>query len=220
MRSIDVLQQAGYIEVHHEEGQHNRYLVRQHSDADTSRVQLPVAESDPSHTATSTNPKPVAVGDTASCAERLHQSSSATAPVSQGDPNLLGTSQEPTMNPNAKRSPVKGALSKTPTFHQEVINAYHEICTELPEIKTWTDSRRRALDALIRERKAAGKPADTTNYWRDVFEQVASSDFLCGRSGTWRAGLAWLLKPENFAKTIEGNYIGRPKTNGYHPNGD
>jgi hypothetical protein len=164
-------------------------------------MRVPVA-----YSATSTDPKPVAVGDTPSGAERLDQSLSATAPVAQSDPNLLRTYQEPIMNPNAKRMRVKHAMPKTPVFHQEVINAYHEICPDLPQIKSWTDGRRASLDARIAERTASSKPADSIGYWREFFVKVASSDFLCGRSGDWRADLAWLLKPENFAKTIEGRY--------------
>jgi hypothetical protein len=206
MRSLQVLAQAGHIEVQHDDGQHNRYVVRQHSDADTSRLHLPVAKSDRSHTATSTHLKPVVLCDTTCSAEQPDQSLSAIAPVAQGDPNLLGTYQEPTMNPIAKKARVKHAIPKTPPFHQEIINAYHEICPDLPEIKSWTDGRRASLDARIAERAASGKPADTIDYWRAFLLQVTSSDFLCGRSGNWCADLAWLLKPENFAKTIEGRY--------------
>ena len=38
------------------------------------------------------------------------------------------------------------------------------------------------------------------------FEKVAASEFLCGRSVDFTADLEWLLRPENFLKTIEGRY--------------
>ncbi len=86
-------------------------------------------------------------------------------------------------------------------------------------VKIWTDGRRRALDARIAERKADGKPADTVEYWRAVFQQVASSDFLYGRANDFRADLPWLLKAENFAKVIEGRYTSSRPANGVRAHG-
>lgn len=92
-----------------------------------------------------------------------------------------------------------------PAFHQEVIATYHELLPNLPAIKDWPERRRCKLDARIRERLAAGKPADTIAYWRELFAKVAASDFLCGRKTDWRCpGLEWLLEPRNFTKLIEG----------------
>ena len=92
-------------------------------------------------------------------------------------------------------------------FHQQVIAAYRELLPELPPVKVWSQKRQRALNARIRERMKDGKPAETIQYWRDVFAKVAESDFLCGRSKTdFRADLEWLLRQENFAKVIEGRY--------------
>lgn len=94
-------------------------------------------------------------------------------------------------------------------FHEQVIAAYHELLPELPAVKTWSTKRRQALNARIRERCKEGKPADTVEYWQKLFEMVATSDFLCGRSTDFRSDLEWLLRPENFAKVIEGRYTTR-----------
>jgi uncharacterized protein YdaU (DUF1376 family) len=95
-------------------------------------------------------------------------------------------------------------------FHQQVIDAYREILPELPPVKVWSQKRQRALNARIRERMKDGKPAETVQYWREFFAKVAQSEFLCGRgrSTDFRADLEWLLRPENFAKVIEGRYAG------------
>jgi hypothetical protein len=95
-------------------------------------------------------------------------------------------------------------------FHRQVIAAYHEILPELPPVKVWSQKRERALNARIRERLKDGKrDADTIQYWQKFFDNVARSEFLCGRSKTdFRADLEWLLRPENFAKVIEGRYSG------------
>lgn len=105
-------------------------------------------------------------------------------------------------------------------FHEQVIAAYHELLPELPAVKVWSMKRRQALNARIRERCKDGKPADTVEYWRKLFESVAASDFLCGRVApnpgreSWRPDLEWLLRPENFAKVIEGRYSNARRTNG------
>jgi uncharacterized protein YdaU (DUF1376 family) len=94
-------------------------------------------------------------------------------------------------------------------FHDQVKAAYHEVLPDLPTVKVWSRKRAQALNARIQERCRDGKPADTIDYWRQLFGEVAASDFLCGRSSQWRADLEWLLRPENFAKVIEGRYATR-----------
>jgi uncharacterized protein YdaU (DUF1376 family) len=100
-------------------------------------------------------------------------------------------------------------------FHDQVIAAYHEALPSLSRVKVWSRKRRQALDARIRERVADGKPADGLAYWQNFFAEVAASDFLCGRGSKsdWCCDLEWLLRPENFAKTIEGRYS-RSRGNG------
>jgi hypothetical protein len=105
-------------------------------------------------------------------------------------------------------------------FHQRVITVYHEEAPDLPPVKAWPRHRAGALSARIRERCRDGKPADTIDYWREFFQTVAASDFLCGRAASrdgrapFRADLEWLLRPENFAKVIEGRYTVRRGSNG------
>ena len=95
-----------------------------------------------------------------------------------------------------------------------MIAAYHEILPDLPRVKMWSKRRAQALGARIRERCKEGKQADTIGYWRSFFEQVAASPFLCGRSTDFRADLEWLIRPENFAKVIEGRYASLGSSNG------
>ena len=101
-----------------------------------------------------------------------------------------------------------------PEFHRQVIEAYHEALPDLPAVKVWNKTRHQALNARIRERLKDGKPADTVDYWRKFFAGVAASDFLCGRitprdeRAPFRSHLEWLIRPENFAKVIEGRYNG------------
>lgn len=102
-----------------------------------------------------------------------------------------------------------------PSFHNEIIGAYHELLPSLSRVRGWSSKRKLALDARIRERCAEGKPADTIGYWRSFFEAVASRPFLCGENDRgWRADLEWLLRPENFLKVVEGRYAGGVVPNG------
>jgi hypothetical protein len=113
----------------------------------------------------------------------------------------------PDANTNIKDSRPQKRTTDIPQFHQEVIKAYEEILPNSPRVKIWTSKRRRNLDARIRERHAAGLPADSVDYWQKFFQKVAASDFLTGRTGTWRgADLEWLTSEANFLKVIEGNY--------------
>jgi hypothetical protein len=120
---------------------------------------------------------------------------------------------------NVRRKTVAAARPMPAAFHDEVIASYHELLPMLSPVKRWSKKRRQALNARIAERLQDGKPADTIGYWRDFFEKVAASDFLCG-SGKFIADLEWLLRPENFLKTIEGRYDNRPAKRGANSSGE
>lgn len=97
-------------------------------------------------------------------------------------------------------------------FDEAVIASYHELLPNLPSVKSWPKRRSGKLRTRVKERLKEGKPANTVQYWRNVFEKVALSDFLCGRAKDWRCpGLEWLLEPRNFDKVIEGAYDNQVK---------
>jgi hypothetical protein len=137
--------------------------------------------------------------------------------------------RDPTQSDATRDDPLSSHLNSTnkdsrplartvpESFHQEVIEAYHELLSDHPHIKAWPKRRSQALNARIAERLADGKAASEITYWRGFFETVAASDFLSGKTTGFRPSLEWLLKPENFLKVIEGNYANR--TNGAHAHG-
>ena len=107
----------------------------------------------------------------------------------------------------AEPRPSDASATPRKKLHEDIIAAYHEICTALPSVKTWPDRRRKKLEACITERVGQGKPADTVAYWQALFRKVAASDWLCGQNPRgWRADLEWLCEPKHFAKLIEGGY--------------
>jgi uncharacterized protein YdaU (DUF1376 family) len=145
-------------------------------------------------------------------ASRAHAKSGANSMLPDPDPDP-DPKPEPRTNGAGPHQHTRGR-SAPPVLHQQVIDAYHELLPDLPQVRGWSPKRRQALDARIRERCGEGKPADTVTYWRELFELVALSDFLCGRSTDFRADLEWLLRPENFLKVIEGRYVNRQVGNG------
>lgn len=53
----------------------------------------------------------------------------------------------------------------------------------------------------------AETPAQAIDWFGRFFDAVRESDFLSGRSGAWdKCELGWLMKRENFAKVVQGNY--------------
>ncbi len=104
-----------------------------------------------------------------------------------------------------------------PCPHSEILNLFAKHLPTLPQPKPslWQGKRADNLKARWRWVLTAKKP-DGTRYATDresalayferVFEYVRGQDFLMGRETKWSCDLGWLLKAENFAKVIEGNY--------------
>jgi hypothetical protein len=117
--------------------------------------------------------------------------------------------------PNGVEGASAGAPPPCP--HQQLIALYHEVLPNNPRIREWTETRRGYLQARWREKFVAGKYAtaeDGLRWWRKFFAHVAKSKFLIGgaeaRPGRARfvADLEWLVRPQNFARVIEGKYHG------------
>jgi hypothetical protein len=168
---------------------------------------------------------------------RPQSTQAAPAPAPSADPEKNTDTEElstmstnstpaagaPTERISKRRAKTKSSAVPISEFHAAVVGAYREICSMLPRVEVWTKQRRELLEALIQERRDAGKPADTVQYWRGYFENVAASDFLCGQKGGWRADFEWLLNPNSFRKVMEGNYANntngksRPPHSSGHP---
>jgi hypothetical protein len=87
--------------------------------------------------------------------------------------------------------------------HQEIINLYHEILPQLPQVKLWTDSRKKTLQCRWKEEKER----QNLDWWRKYFKDVKQSPFLLGENERkFRADLEWLIAIKNMAKVLEGKY--------------
>lgn len=86
--------------------------------------------------------------------------------------------------------------------HKEIISLYHECLPELARVKEWNDTRKK----LLRKRWKDDPKRQNLEWWKGYFEYVKESPFLMGDKKEFQADLEWLIKPNNFAKVIEGKY--------------
>lgn len=118
----------------------------------------------------------------------------------------------PSTTPFPKNDPVPNCP------HAELIELFGKNLPTLaqPKIELWDGARAEAMRArwrwVMTAKKKSGARYATTKAealaWFDrFFAYVEKSDFLSGRSGKWTScDLGWLVKAENFAKVVQGNY--------------
>ncbi len=102
---------------------------------------------------------------------------------------------------------------------KEIIALYAEALPELPQPRVWEGAREKNLTArwrwVLSDLKAKGKPYDRDaglHFFHRMFGYIHASDFLMGRTDNgWNADLGWIVKSENFAKIIQGNYENKEK---------
>lgn len=83
--------------------------------------------------------------------------------------------------------------------YEAVVDLFNDTCPSLPHVRDLTDQRRKAIRARLME-------GNTMEDFRQVFAKAQASDFLTGKSGGWKCGFDWILKPANWQKIREGNY--------------
>ena len=141
--------------------------------------------------------------------------------------NAVDTDTEAERTTEADASVVGGdaanesAIRKTDRLpdcpQQEILALYAEILPDLPQPIAWEGARATNLRArwrwVLADRLRKGKPCDRDagiDFFRRMFGYVAGNDFLSGRTSGWKGcDLGWLVKAENFAKVIAGNYDGK-----------
>lgn len=92
--------------------------------------------------------------------------------------------------------------------HSEIIALYHEILPMCPEVRIWNKIRQTHL----RQRWKESPERQNLKFWCQLFEHVKKSQFLIGQKAghdgkpPFLTDLEWIIKPNNFAKIIEGKY--------------
>lgn len=101
----------------------------------------------------------------------------------------------------------------------QLLDVFAKLLPELPQPRRelWDGSvgadalRQRWKWLLTATRRDKSRYATTTEegieWFRLFFQNVSESNLLMGRAGKWRADMAWLMKKENFAKVVQGNYV-------------
>jgi len=143
---------------------------------------------------------------------------------------------EPKKSKSSSKEPPKEQASssdKLPSCpYQEIVKLYHEILPELPQCRVLNETRKNYI--RTRWREIISKPellaifvSENGNnnlstrekgllWFKRYFQHVADSDFLTGkvppskgRNKPFIADLEWLMRPNNFAKVLEGRYHSR-----------
>lgn len=90
---------------------------------------------------------------------------------------------------------------------QQVVDIYHSICKSFPSVRSISAARQQAIKARLN--------TYSLDDFRTVFENAEASSFLKGANDrNWSATFDWLLKDQNMAKVLEGNYADKPARTG------
>ena len=97
-----------------------------------------------------------------------------------------------------------------PCPHKEIISAYHDALPECPQVRVWDETSKLNMQARWKEDVSRRD----ISWWIGKFHEVKKSDFLMGRSNgsggmPFVFSLGWFVKPSNFAKVLNGNYVNR-----------
>jgi hypothetical protein len=97
----------------------------------------------------------------------------------------------------------ENAKSGTATPSQ-IVEMFHDICKSYPKVRSISEARKKAIQARLR--------VHGVETIREVFEKAENSDFLKGKNNNnWSANFDWLMKDNNFSKTLDGMYDNRQK---------
>ena len=83
--------------------------------------------------------------------------------------------------------------------YQLIADMYNETCVSYPRLTTLSDSRKKAIKARLK--------TYTVDDFKQLFIMAEASNFLKGANNrNWSATFDWLIKDNNMAKVLEGNY--------------
>lgn len=90
---------------------------------------------------------------------------------------------------------------------QQIADLYNSICKSFPAIRSLSDARKKAIKARLN--------TYSVEDFKTMFEKAEASSFLKGTNDrNWIATFDWLIKDNNMAKVLDGNYDDRKKTEG------
>jgi uncharacterized protein YdaU (DUF1376 family) len=125
----------------------------------------------------------------------------------------LTNNQEPVLKPKEPKGSSSGSIPTCP--HQQLVDLFHKTLPELPEVRIWNSTRESLLKARWREtskRLEWASVQDGLEYFEKLFTWIRQSKFLMGQVNpkpgqrAFECELEWILRPQNWAKLIEGKY--------------
>lgn len=85
------------------------------------------------------------------------------------------------------------------TDYQQIIDLFNTICKSYPSVRSSSDARKKAIKARLN--------TYTVDDFKQCFENAEASAFLKGGNNrNWTANFDWLIKDQNMAKVLDGNY--------------
>lgn len=84
--------------------------------------------------------------------------------------------------------------------YDEIFNSFERILPEKPRVQVRDDKRKKKVQSMWKDKKSR----QTVEWWEAYWQSVRESNFLLA---TRTLGIDWFLKPENFKKVAEGNYL-------------
>lgn len=206
IEAVKWLEAAGLVRVHRASGKNNRVTLL--LDA--------IGAFNPSASRTGSGAGPVRQPDPHPSASRtgvVREPDGSSPPagpdtsIHQIDTSKTGTADKP------------ADLPECPQL--ELLSLFGKHLPDLPQPRRalWAGKNADAMRArwrwVLTAKKDSGERYASTReeaiaFFGDFFAHVAKSDFLCGRSSSkWSCDLGWLMKADNFAKTVQGNYDNR-----------
>jgi len=147
----------------------------------------------------------------ASAERRLIARSTDVQPTNNQEP--ITNNQEPVLKPIEPKGSLSGSIPTCP--HKEIVDLFHKVLPELPEVRIWNTTRESLLKARWREtakRLEWSSGQDGIEYFEKLFNWIRQSKFLMGKVNpkpgqrAFECELEWILRPQNWAKLIEGKY--------------
>jgi len=86
--------------------------------------------------------------------------------------------------------------------HNKIIELYHKILPELPQVKIWNDAQKK----ILRTRWKEDITRQNMEWWQKYFKYIHLSEFLMGKKTDFMANFEWVVRPKNFVKIINGSY--------------
>jgi uncharacterized protein YdaU (DUF1376 family) len=148
-------------------------------------------------------------------------------PKTNPTPNPNESKPQPQLQPQETKtsqnmSPPNGgdvngfAVDLIPVCPQkEIIALYHEHLPLCPHVREWNDTRQKYLKTRWREKAIERhwtSKAQGLEMFAKLFDFIAESKFLTGQAAPkpgqppFMADLEWIVRPNNWAKIIEGRY--------------